>query len=90
VRTAPLTAPCWTAARERKPTKDIGDKVRDPEKGHDIVHYGDPCFAGWKEGIPVWEDGLVVGAIGVSGLSSREDVELVTFGLELLNGKPRT
>jgi len=26
----------WTAARERKPTKDIGEKVRHPEKGHDI------------------------------------------------------
>src|SRR5205807_10293201 len=24
----------WTAARERKPTKDIGEKVRHPEKGH--------------------------------------------------------
>jgi uncharacterized protein GlcG (DUF336 family) len=23
----------WTAARERKPTKDIGEKVRHPEKG---------------------------------------------------------
>src|SRR5271165_860431 len=23
----------WTAARDRKPTKDIGDKIRDPVKG---------------------------------------------------------
>lgn len=28
----------WTAARDRKPTKDIGDKVKHPEKGHDISY----------------------------------------------------
>jgi glc operon protein GlcG len=49
----------WTAARERKPTKDIGDKVRHPEKGHDIAYYGDPRFVGWGGGIPVWKDGQV-------------------------------
>src|SRR5437016_12017900 len=39
----------WTAARERKPTKDIGDKVRHPEKGHDIAYYGDARFVGWGD-----------------------------------------
>ncbi len=73
----------WTAARERKPTKDIGDKVRHPEKGHDISYYGDPRFVGWGGGIPIWKDGVVAGAIAVSGLSSREDVELATLALEL-------
>src|ERR1700686_3259624 len=72
----------YTAARERKPTKDIGDKVKDPEKGHDIAYYGDPRFVGWGGGIPIWKDGMVAGAIGVSGLSSREDVELATLALE--------
>jgi glc operon protein GlcG len=72
----------WTAARERKPTKDIGDKVRHPEKGHDISYYGDPRFVGWGGGLPIWKDGVVAGAIAVSGLSSREDVELATLALE--------
>src|SRR5437762_10429845 len=49
----------WTAARERKPTKEIGEKVRHPEKGHDIAYYGDPRFVGWGGGIPVWKDGQV-------------------------------
>jgi glc operon protein GlcG len=31
----------WTAARERKATKEIGEKVRHPEKGHDIAYYGE-------------------------------------------------
>jgi glc operon protein GlcG len=74
----------WTAARERKPTKDIGDKVRHPEKGHDIAYYGDPRFVGWGGGIPLWSDSEVIGGIGVSGLSSLEDIELATLGAQVL------
>src|SRR5579862_177525 len=74
----------WTAARERKPTKDIGEKVRHPEKGHDIAYYGDPRFVGWGGGLPLWSDGQVIGAIGVSGLASLEDIELATLGAQVL------
>src|ERR1700693_1549932 len=74
----------WTAARERKPTKDIGEKVRHPEKGHDIAYYGDPRFVGWGGGIPVWKDGQVIGAVAVSGLSSSEDIVLATLGVDLI------
>jgi len=76
----------WTAARERKPTKDIGDKVKHPEKGHDIAYYGDPKYVGWGGGIPVTKNGQVVGAVAVSGLSSIEDVALATLGVELIAG----
>src|ERR1700716_1387059 len=79
----------WTAARERKPTKDVGEKVRHPEKGHDIAYYGDPRFVGWGGGIPVWKDGEVVGAVAVSGLSSSEDVVLATLGAELVAGQEK-
>ena len=72
----------YTAARERKPTKDIGDKMRDPVKGFDIAFYGDSRFVGWGGGIPIRRNGEVVGAIGVSGLSSAEDIDLATVGLE--------
>jgi glc operon protein GlcG len=72
----------WTAARERKPTKDIGEKVKHPEKGHDIAYYGDPKYVGWGGGIPVSKNGEVVGAVAVSGLSSSEDVDLATLGVE--------
>jgi glc operon protein GlcG len=77
----------WTAARERKSTKEIGEKVRHPEKGHDIAYYGDPRFVGWSGGLPIWKDGEVVGAIGVSGLSSSEDIELATLGLDWVAGR---
>jgi glc operon protein GlcG len=76
----------WTAARERKPTKEIGDKVKHPEKGHDIAYYGDPKYVGWGGGIPVWKNGEVVGAVAVSGLSSNEDIVLATLGAELIAG----
>lgn len=77
----------WTAARERKPTKDIGDKVKHPEKGFDIAYYGDPKFVGWGGGIPVWRDGEVVGAVAVSGLPSAEDIALATLGVKSISGK---
>jgi len=71
----------WTAARERKPTRDIGDKVRHPEKGHDIAYYGDPRFVGWGGGLPILKDGEVIGAIGTSGLSADEDTALAALGV---------
>jgi glc operon protein GlcG len=78
----------WTAARAGKPTQEIGEKVRHPEKGHDIAYYGDPRFVGWGGGIPVRNHGEVVGAVAVSGLSSVEDIGLASLGVELL-GMPK-
>src|SRR3984957_17260249 len=75
----------WTAARERKPTREIGEKVKHPEKGHDIAYYGDPQYVGWGVGVPVWKNGEVIGAVAVSGLSSEEDVALATLGVDLLS-----
>jgi glc operon protein GlcG len=72
----------WTAARAGKPTHEIGEKVRHPEKGHDIAYYGDPKFVGWGGGVPVTKNGEVVGAVAVSGLSSKEDAELARLGAE--------
>jgi glc operon protein GlcG len=77
----------YTAARERKTTKEIGEKVRHPEKGHDIAYYGDRRFVGWGGGLPIWKDGAVAGAVAVSGLSSREDIELATLALDLIGAQ---
>lgn len=74
----------WTASRERKPTQELGERIRHPEKGHDISYYGDPQYVGWGGGLPVWKNNAVVGAIAVSGLSSAEDVAFATLGVELL------
>lgn len=76
----------WTAARERKPTKEIGDKVRDPIKGFDIAYFGDSQFVGWGGGIPIWRNGEVIGSIAVSGLPSQEDIEMAELGASAIAG----
>jgi glc operon protein GlcG len=78
------TNKAWTAARLGKPTKEIGEKVRNPEKGHDISYYGDPRFVGWGGGLPVFKNGEVAGAVAVSGLSSAEDASLAQLGVDLI------
>ncbi len=71
----------YSAARERKPTHEIGNAARNPEKGFDIGYFGDPKFTGWGGGVPVWKDGIVVGAVAVSGLPQAEDIELAQMGV---------
>lgn len=78
------TNKAWTAARERKPSKEIGTAARDRDKGFDIGYFGDPKFTGWGGGVPVWKEGKVVGAIAVSGLPQEEDIELATAAAERL------
>ena len=74
----------WTAARSGKLTDEIGEKVKHPERGHDIAYYGDPRFVGWGGGVPVFKDGQIVGAVAVSGLSSAEDADLAKLGAGLI------
>src|SRR5689334_8067999 len=70
------TNKAWTAARERKPTRDLGQAARHKEHGFDIAYYGDPRYIGWGGGLPVVVEGNVVGAVAVSGLPEMEDIEL--------------
>lgn len=74
------TNKAWTAARERKPSWELGIASRDPKTGFDMAYYGDPRFVGWGGGVPVVLDGSVVGSVAVSGLSQEEDAELAAMG----------
>lgn len=76
----------YTAARAQKPSKDVGDRVRHPEDGHDISYFGDPRFVGWGGGIPVRRNGKVIGAIAVSGLPQAEDMEVAAMGVAAIAG----
>ncbi len=71
----------WTAAREQKPTRDLGQSARDPQRGFDMAYFGDPRYIGWGGGVPVVIDGAVVGAVAVSGLPEQEDMEIVQLGI---------
>jgi len=76
----------YSAARERKATREIGKAARNAENGFDIGYFGDPRFTGWGGGVPVWKDGRVVGAVAVSGLPQEEDIELAEMGAALISG----
>jgi glc operon protein GlcG len=81
------TNKAWTAARERKPTRELGQSARDPEDGFDMAYYGDPRYIGWGGGVPVVVDGTVVGAVAVSGLPERVDMEVVQVGVAAITGR---
>jgi glc operon protein GlcG len=80
------TNKAWTAARTGKPTREVGQNVRHPETGFDIAYYGDPRYIGWGGGVPVVIDGVVVGAVAVSGLPEEKDMEVVQLGVAALAG----
>jgi glc operon protein GlcG len=78
------TNKAWTAAREGRPTYEIGQAARDPQNGFDMRYFGDPRYIGWGGGIPVFHEGKVIGAIAVSGLPESEDMELAKLGRDAL------
>lgn len=71
----------YSAARLRRPSAEVGRRVRDPEHGIDIAYYSDPRYVGFGGGLPVTVDGQVVGAVAVSGLSDAEDEDLSSIGI---------
>ena len=76
----------WTAARERMPTRELGQLARDPKDGFDMAYYGDSRYVGWGGGLPVVIDGQVVGAVAVSGLPEMVDMEMVQIGVAAITG----
>ncbi len=81
------TNKAWTAARERKPSGDVGRASRHPETGFSLTNYGDLRYLGWGGGFPVTIDGEVAGAVAVSGLVTEEDEDLAQIGIAAIMGK---
>jgi glc operon protein GlcG len=75
------TNKAFSAVRARRPSKDIGTKVRSADQGFDITYFGDSRFVGWGGGVPVIVAGEVVGAVAVSGLTEDEDADLARLGI---------
>ncbi len=75
------TNKAWTAAREQKPTRDLGQDARDAVEGFDLAYFGDSRYIGWGGGLPVVIDGVAVGAVAVSGLPEMEDMEVAELGV---------
>lgn len=74
----------WTAARERKPSKELGRAARDAVNGFDMAYFGDARYIGWGGGLPVIVNEQVVGAVGVSGLPEADDIELARLGVQAI------
>ncbi len=72
------TRKCWTAARERATTGEVGRSFQ--EFGLESAN-SDPFFTSWDGGLPVRHAGRVVGAVAVSGISPTEDAELAGVGV---------
>lgn len=66
----------FTAARLEQPSKSVGNRVRDADKGHDISFFGDSRYIGFGGGVPVIVGGECIGAVAVSGLPEAVDIEL--------------
>ena len=76
----------YTSARLNRPTRVLGETLR--ERGTDVAFYGDPRYVGFGGGLPALRDGVVIGGVGVSGLSDTEDEALAALGVSLLQGDP--
>lgn len=75
----------FTAARLARPTRVLGETLR--ARGTDVAFYGDARYVGFGGGLPVRIDGVVAGAVAVSGLSDEEDEALAALGVALLEGR---
>jgi glc operon protein GlcG len=69
----------YTAARsDARSTRALAEKVRD--KPAELVSF-DPAFTFFTGGVAAFEESRRVGAVGVSGLSGREDEALALAAL---------
>ena len=72
----------FTSAREGVESRTIGERSK--ADGFPLTNFGDLRYIGWGGGVPIVVDGAVIGAVGVSGLSEEEDMELAHLGVARL------
>ena len=73
----------FTAAREQRPSKEIGNSSR--EKQWPMSNFGDPRYTAWGGGVPIVYQNQTVGAVGVSGLPEEDDMVLAAMGASLIS-----
>jgi glc operon protein GlcG len=64
----------YTAAREQAESKAVGEASR--TEGFPMTNFGELRYVSWGGGVPLVADGVVVGAVGVSGLPEEDDMAL--------------
>jgi len=74
----------YTAARQRKFTREIGQKMQDENVSP--AYWGDDRITGFGGGVPIVQQGKVIGGMGVSGLTSLEDEALAVAAIKAVFG----
>ena len=77
-------AKAYTAARDRQESRALGDAAR--EEDFPLTNFGELGYVGWGGGVPIVVDGVVIGAIGISGLPETEDMKLARWAVEGFTG----
>lgn len=72
-----------TAARMKRPTKALEDAVAGGRTALLAVEGLMPL----EGGVPITVDGRVIGAVGVSGVTSQQDAQVATAGIAALGGQ---
>lgn len=72
-----------TSALFRRPTRTFEDNLA--RGGNGLRALSMPNVLALEGGLPILRDGKVIGAIGVSGMSSAQDVEAAQAGLAALD-----
>jgi glc operon protein GlcG len=77
-------AKAYTAALFDRETGALKERLL--QGGDDLAWFADPGFTALPGGLPVRRAGRLVGAVGVSGRLSHEDVELARIAQAALEG----
>jgi len=74
----------YTAAREQFESKAVGNASK--REAFPMTNFGSLRYVTWGGGVPVKYEGVVVGAVGVSGLPEDDDMELARMAVAKLEG----
>ncbi len=73
-----------TALNFRRPSKAFQDLIGGGGPGHGFLSF--PHITAVQGGLPIIVDGKIIGAIGVSGVTSAQDEQIGAAGIKALTG----
>lgn len=75
----------YTSARDCKSSRAQGEFMRNENR--EQAYWTDKRITGFGGGLPVYHEGKVIGAIGISGLSEEEDERIAAAAIKFVFGK---
>jgi len=74
----------YTSAREHIPSKEMGRRAK--AEGFPMTNFGELKYVTWGGGVPITHNNVVIGAVGVSGMSEDDDIHYAELGIKALLG----